>query len=103
MFWFSLPPQDAAYHAAPFAFLSDPFVLTGALVMALLIGLGSFPFVYFAVRGFRLRTTAAFIFGSVLAEIVIFTPFDRRFGMAGAVAALALALCLVRFSGWRVF
>ena len=101
--WFSLEPSDAAYHAPPGAALMDPFFLSGAIVVAVFIGLISFPFVYFTVRGFRLHTTAAFIFGIVLAEIVIVTPFDRRLGMVGAVAALALSLCVVRFSGWRLF
>jgi hypothetical protein len=103
MLWFTLPPDDAAYHGPPFAALIDPFFLSGAIWMALLIGIVSFPFVYFTLRGLRLRTTATFIFGIVLAEIVIVTPFDRRLGMVGAVAALALALCVVRFSGWRLF
>ena len=71
--------------------------------MAVFVGLISFPFVYFTVRRLRLLTTAAFIFGIVLAEVVAITPFDRRLGFAGSLPALALALCIVRFSGWRLF
>ena len=103
MVWFGLPPSDAAYHAAPFAALTDPFFLSGAILVGGLIGVISFPFVYFTVRRLRLLTTAAFIFGIVLAEIVIMTPFDRRLGMVGSLLALALALAVVRFSGWRLF
>jgi len=54
------------------------------------------------VRRLRLLTTAAFIFGIVLAEIVMMTPLDRRLGMVGSLLALALALAVVRFSGWRL-
>jgi len=70
---------------------------------AVFVGLISFPFVYFTIRRLRLLTTAAFIFGVVLAEIVVITPFDRRFGLGGSVPALALALCVVSLSGWRLF
>ena len=101
MVWFSLPPSDAAYHEL--AALTDPFFLSGAILVGSLIGVISFPFVYFTVRRLRLRTTAAFIFGVVLAAILVMTPFDRRLGMVGSLAALALALAVVRFSGWRLF
>src|SRR6476620_7007660 len=80
--WFSLPPSDAAYHEV--AALADPFFLSGAILVGGLIGVISFPFVYFTVRRLRLLTTAGFIFGIVLAEIVIMTPFDRRLGMGGS-------------------
>jgi hypothetical protein len=103
MLWFTLPPDDAAYHGPPFAALIDPFFLSGAIVLAVLIGAIAFPIVYFTVRRLRLRTTAGFIVGIVLAEIVIVTPFDRRLGLVGTLPALALALCVVRFSGWRLF
>jgi len=103
MVWFSLEPSDAAYHAVPWAALMDPFFLSGAILVAVVIGLISFPFVYFTVRRLRLPTTAAFILGIVLGEIVVMTPFDRRLGFIGSLPALALALCIVRFSGWRLF
>lgn len=103
MLWFTLSPDDAAYDGPPFAALIDPFFLSGAIAVSVLIGLIFFPFVYFTVRRLRLRTTAAFIVGIVLAEILIITPLDRRLGLVGSLPALALALCVVRFSGWRLF
>jgi hypothetical protein len=103
MVWFSLPPSDAAYHSPPFVFLMDPFFVSGMIVAAVFVGLISFPFVYFAVRRLRLLTAAAFILGIVLAEIVVMTPFDRRVGFVGSLPALALALCIVRLSRWRLF
>jgi hypothetical protein len=102
MLSFSLPPDDAAY-GVPFAALTDPFFLSGAILVGSVIGVTSFPFVYFAVRRLRLLTTAAFIFGIVLAEIVVMTPLDRRLGFVGSLPALALALCIARFSRWRLF
>jgi hypothetical protein len=102
MLSFSLPTSDAAY-GVPFAALTDPFFLSGAILVGAGIGVISFPFVYFTVRRLRLLTTAAFIFGVVVAEIVVMTPFDRFLGLVGSAPALALALCLVRFSGWRLF
>jgi hypothetical protein len=95
MLWFSLPPDDAAYHAAPLAALTDPFFLSGAILVAVLVGLISFPFVYFTVSGLRLLTTVGFIVGVVLAEIVVITPFDRRLGLIGSLPALALGLCIL--------
>ena len=95
MVWFSLPPSDAAYHEV--AALTDPFFLSGAILVGGLIGVISFPFVYFTVRRLRLLTTAAFIFGIVLAEIVIMTPLDRRLGMVGltACACAGISRCQI--------
>jgi hypothetical protein len=50
MLWFTLPPDDAAYHGPPFAALIDPFFLSGAIWMALLIGIVSFPFLLHSSR-----------------------------------------------------
>src|SRR6516164_9422075 len=87
MLSFSLPTSDAAY-GVPFAALTDPFFLSGAILVGAGIGVISFPFVYFTVRRLRLLTTAAFIFGVVVAEIVVMTPFDRFLGLVGSAPAL---------------
>jgi hypothetical protein len=61
MLWFDLPPSDAAYLAPPLAILGDPFFFSGAIVVAVFVGLISFPFAYVAVRKLRLRTTALLV------------------------------------------
>ena len=103
MLQLSLPPSDGAY-GIPFPrIFSDPFVRLITITWAVIFGLISFPFVFFTIRKLRLLTTTLFVFGAVLGEIVLVTPFWGWRGLHGSVAALAGALLVCRFSGWRIF
>ena len=103
MLHFSLPPSDEAYGILAFRLFSDPLVFLGAVCGAIIFGAFTFPFAYFAVRDRRLMTSALFVFGVVLAEILLVTPFAGWRGLVGCVPALAVGLVLCRFSGWRWF
>jgi hypothetical protein len=103
MLQLSLPPSDLAYGAPLWKVLRDPFVFNIAARTALGVGLISFPFVYFATRKLRLVTSALFIFGAVLVEILLVTPFGGLLGFIGSPFALILALITCRFSDWRIF
>ena len=74
--------------------LSDPFVYNSVILGGTFFGLVSFPFVYFATRVRRLRSTAPAIFGVVFGEIVVVTPLLRMANLFGAPIALAVALIL---------
>jgi hypothetical protein len=100
---FNLPPADAAYGRPPFAVLTDPFFMSAAMLVSIVVGLVSFPFVYFTVRDLPLRTTAPFLCGIVLLEIVTVTPFSPRLGLGGSAPSLVLALLIARFSRWPMF
>lgn len=103
MLQFSLPPSDWAYHI-PFSHLfSDPFVFNGAVYGGVLFGLVSFPFTYFSIRNLRLAAPALFIFGAVLCEILLFTPFAGWLGLIGSVPTLVIALLICRYSDWQIF
>jgi len=99
----SLSPSDWAYHQSMSATFADPFVFHGAIDGAVFCGLLSFPFVYYALRTLRLLTAAPFVLGVVLGEILAVTPFVGWFGFFGALPALAGALLVCKFSGWRAF
>ena len=71
---FTLPPSDLAHNTSPLLIVLDPFVLTVMIPIALIFGLASFPFAYYAIRDLRLRSATAFVSAVVLAEIVIVTP-----------------------------
>jgi len=103
MLKFSLSPSDEAYGLPWSRWFSDPFVFFGAIEGAVFFGLLSFPFVYFSIRKLRLLTSTLFVFGLVLGEIVLVTPFAGWLGLFGSGPALAGALLICRFSGWRMF
>jgi hypothetical protein len=103
MLGFSLPPSDSAYGLSLSQRLSDPFVSNGAILGGIFFGLVSFPFVYFTLRKLRLSTAASFVFVVVLAEIAIVTPFGGWLGLFRSIPALAGALFVCRYSGWRIF
>ena len=103
MLGFSLHRSDSAYGQSLSQTLSDPFVSNGAILGGLFFGLVSFPFVYFTLRKPRLSTAASFVFGVVLAEIAVITPFRGSLGLFGSIPALAGALFVCRYSGWRIF
>jgi hypothetical protein len=100
---YSLPRTDTAYGASLSQVFSDPFVSVVAAFGAILFGLVAFPFAYFTVRNRRLAPAALFIFGMVLAEILLVTPFWGWFGLFGALPSFAVALLVCRFSHWRIF
>jgi predicted membrane protein len=100
---FTLPPSDLAHNTSPLLIFLDPFVLTVMIPIALIFGVVTFPFTYYAIRDLRLRSATAFVLAVVLAEIVIFTAIKPRFGLVGTVPALAVALAVCRFSGWNIF
>ncbi len=103
MLQLSLPLSDGAY-GIPFPrIFSDPFVLWVSISGAIVVGLISFPFAYFTIRKLRLLTTTLFVFGVVLGEIVLVTPFWAWLGLYGSIPVLAGALLVCRFSGWRIF
>lgn len=92
MFKFSLPPTDRAYGLPLSGFLTDPFVFSGAVFGGVFWGLTSFPFAYFTLRKLRLCMAASFVFGAVLAEILIVTPIAGGFVIWGAILVLVSAL-----------
>jgi hypothetical protein len=103
MLQFSLPPSDWAYHTPVSRLFSDPFVFFGAIYGGIFFGIISFPFSYLAVRDLRLMAPALFIFGTVLCEILMITPFAGWLGLFGSVPTLVIALLICRFSGWQIF
>jgi len=100
---FTLPASDLAHKTSPLLIVLDPFVLTVMIPVALIFGVVTFPFAYYAIRDLRLRSATAFVAAVVLAEIIIVTPLRPKLGLAGTVPALAVALAVCRFSGWNVF
>jgi hypothetical protein len=103
MLHFSLPPSDAAYGMPISDWFSDPFVFGSAICWAIVFGILTFPFAYFAVRKRRLLTSALFAFGLAVTEILLVTPFAGWRGLAGCVPALIVGLVVCRFSGWKWF
>jgi hypothetical protein len=103
MLHFSLPPSDGAYGIPVTQLFTDPFVFFGALYVGTFLGILSFPFAYFAIRNRRLLTSALFVFGVVLTEILLVTPFAGWVGFVGSVPALGAGLLVCRFSGSRWF
>jgi hypothetical protein len=104
MLQLSLPPTDLDYGRLSLSgLLADHIMLDESLLGGFIFGCMSFPFAYFSLRDLRLLTTAPFVFGAVLAEIVLITPFFGWPGFFGAVPTLAWALLFCRSSGWRGF
>jgi hypothetical protein len=103
MLHFSLPPSDEAYGIPILQLFSDPFVFIGAVGGGVVFGVFTFPFAYLAVRDRRLLTSFLFVFGVVLTEILLVTPFAGWRGLVGCVPALIMGFVVCRFSGWRWF
>src|SRR5208282_6582899 len=103
MLQFSLPPSDGAYGIPMRQLFSDPLVFFGAIYGGTVCGVVSFPFAYFAVRNRRLLTSALFIFGVVILEILFVTPFAGWVGLVGSVPALSVSVLVCRFSWWKWF
>ena len=103
MLRFSLPPSDEAYGMPVTQFLTDPFVFFGAVYGAAFLGALSFPFAYFATRNRRLFTSTFFIFGAVIMEILLVTPFAGWGGLVGSVPALGFGLLVCKYSDWKWF
>jgi hypothetical protein len=85
----TLPPDDLAYGQPIFTILSDPFVRAVATPVAFVSGLLASPLLFFCLRRLRLTLTLPIVFGSVLAAVVLTTPFSQRLGLFCAYAALA--------------
>ncbi len=103
MLQFGLPPSDGAYGIPITQLFTDPFVFWGAVYGGTFLGVLSFPFAYFATRNRRLLTSALFIFGVVITEILFVTPLVGWGGFVGSVPALVIGLLVCRFSGLRWF
>ena len=103
MLHFSLPPSDGAYGLSIAELLSDPFVFFGALYGGAICGVLSFPFAYLGPLHRRLFTSALFVFGVVITEIVLVTPFAGWGGLVGSIPALGFGLLICQFSGWKWF
>ncbi|HEV2396839.1 MAG TPA: hypothetical protein VGS27_07860 [Candidatus Sulfotelmatobacter sp.] len=101
MLHFSLPPSDSAYGLSIAELLSDPFVFSGAIYGGVVCGVLSFPFAYFSTRNRRLLNSTLFVFGVVLAEILLVTPFAGWGGLVGSVPALGFGLLVCQYSGWK--
>jgi hypothetical protein len=99
MLQFSLPPSDGAYGLPIAKWLSDPFVFFGALYGGAVCGVLSFPFAYFGTLHRRLLTSALFVLGVVITEIVLVTPFAGWGGLVGSIPALAFGLLICQYSG----
>jgi hypothetical protein len=103
MLHFSLPPSDGAYGIPITQLFADPFVFVGAMYGGTFLGVLSSPFAFFAVRNRRLLRSTLFIFGVVIVEIMLITPFAGWGGLVGSVPALIVGLLVCRFSGWNWF
>lgn len=103
MLHFSLPPSDGAYGIPIAQFLSDPFVFFGAVYGGAFCGVLSFPLAYFATRHRRLLTSVLFVFGGVITEILLVTPFAGWGGLVGSVPALGFGLLVCKYSSWKWF
>ena len=103
MLHFSLARSDGAYGLPIAKWLSDPFVFFGALYGGAVCGVLSFPFTYFGTLHRRLLRSALFVFGVVIMEIVLVTPFAGWSGLVGSIPALGLGLMVCQHSGWRGF
>jgi hypothetical protein len=101
MLYLSVPPTDGAYGMSLSYWFSDSGGL--AALVAAVCGLVSFPLTYFSLRRRRLVTSATFTFAVVLLEIVTVTPLLGLVGFFGSFPALAGALLICRFSGYRAF
>jgi|SRR5665213_622454 len=94
----SVPPTDQAHEQTLFQTLSDPFVLT---IMSFVAGISAivvFPILYFCLKGKKLRIALPIVFGSVLLEIILVTPFAGNLGWFGSYSALVGALFFCRNS-----
>ena len=103
MLHFSLSPSDEAYGIPVTQFFTDPFVFFGAIYGGTFLGALSFPFVYFAVRNRRLLTSTLFVFGVVVTEILLVTPFAGWGGLVGSLPAFGFGLLVCQYSGWKWF
>lgn len=93
-----LPPDDLAYSQTFLMALSDPMVQAIATPVALVSGILASPLLYFSLRGLRLTLTIPIVLGSVLASIVLVTPFSPLLGLISAYVAL-IGSC---FFCWRI-
>jgi len=101
MLHFSLPPSDGAYGLSIAELLSDPFVFSGAIYGGVVCGVLLFPFAYFSTRNRRLLNSTLLVFGVVLAEILLITPFAGWGGLVGSIPALGFGLLVCQHSGWK--
>ena len=97
----SLPPTDLAHGQSLFQTLSDPFVQTVLFPVILISTVVALPIVYFFLREKDLRVAVPIVFGSVLFEIVVVTPFSNAAGWLGSYVALVVALFFCKFSRVR--
>jgi hypothetical protein len=84
-------------------FLTHPFVFFGAVYGGAFLGVLSFPFAYFATRNRRLFPSTLFIFGAVIVEILLVTPFAGRGGLVGSLPALGFGLLVCQYSDCKWF
>jgi hypothetical protein len=90
----SLPPTDLAYGQSIFTPYSDPFVRAIVIPVAAVSGLLASPLLYFCLRRRRLFIALPIIFSSVLAAVVMITPFSQVLGLSSAFGALVVSCIL---------
>lgn len=92
MTW-TLPPTDGAYGQAPFA---DSLVLPIMSIIASVVALITYPFLYFALRDRRFPRAPALLAMVVVGEIVLITPINAWLGFVGSFAAYLGGLAVAR-------
>jgi hypothetical protein len=94
-----LPPTDDAYGIGFFKTLQDPFVLNGAVLTSVLIGIGASPMLYYLLKLKNLKFAYPVIQLSVMASIAVLTPLGF-IAISGSCVALLFSAILFRVSSW---